>query len=143
MKTIIRILPALIVAAMMSSCNLLGGQTESYSASQLIGTWQRTSTLGEGNEVWVYQADKDNTGAYYWGKTWDEGDDVTESDVDADYHGNGWFKWQIENTDLTQIHMLTVSEAGVPKTYTVTYLDANTLKYKDSFKKEYTFTKVK
>ena len=92
-----------------------------YTASDLSGTWLEEYTLC----YWVYTLTKDDSGEYYWGKTWDEADDVHESDLE--YHGNGWFKWSITNNNLVQIHMMNISEATVPKTYTVTSCNGTTL----------------
>ena len=115
-----------------------GPDTKSYTASDLSGTWSE-----EANPLcyWVYMLTKDDSGDYYWGKTWDEADDVHESDLE--FHGNGWFKWSITDNNLVQLHMMNISTATVPKTYTVTSCNSTTLVLKDTYGKSLTYKKVK
>ena len=122
-----------------TACGMFPGQDTktTYTASDLSGTWLEEYTLC----YWVYTLTKDDSGEYYWGKTWDEADDVHESDLE--YHGNGWFKWSITNNNLVQIHMMNISEATVPKTYTVTSCNGTTLVLKDTYGNKTTYKKVK
>ena len=116
------------------------GQEKNYTASDLNGTWTEDTNP---QCFWVYSLSKDDSGEYYWGKTWDEAEDVYESDVDADFHGNGWFKWSINNNNLVQLHMMNISEASPAKTYTVTSCTSTTLELKDTYGKTLTYKKVK
>ena len=114
----------------------------SFTEEDVFGRWQNDENPGE---YWVYQSLTDETGDYFWGKTWDENDDVKEEDLESDFHGNGWFKWRLDTRDLTQIHMMTISEATAPKIYTITLLTSTTMKYQryiGGVKETYTFTKV-
>lgn len=65
------------------------------------------------------------------GYTWDILDDVTEEEAQP-------FTWTLENATLTQIHQMEMG-GNVPKTYTVTKLNATTLEYHDDYGKYYTF----
>lgn len=124
---------------MFTSC---APTTITFQEEDVFGRWQNDDNSGE---YWVYQSSTDESGDYFWGKTWDENDDVQESDLEGDFHGNGWFKWRLDKSDLTQIHMMTVSEAQVPKVYTITVLTNTTMKYQryvGGVKESFTFTKV-
>lgn len=138
MKRIVYLLTVALAALFVTSCGNMFGPTTDYTASDLKGTWTE-----EANPLcyWVYSLDKDDSGEYYWGKTWDEADDVHESDLE--YHGNGWFKWKISSNTLTQLHMMNISEAMVPKTYTVVSCNSTTLVLKDTFGNKTTYKKVK
>ncbi|MBR3646934.1 MAG: hypothetical protein IKN59_00900 [Paludibacteraceae bacterium] len=140
MKRTLYFLIVALIGVVLTGCGFFGnGGDVTYTASDLKGTW-----VEETNPkcYWVYMLDKDESGDYYWGKTWDEADDVFEEDLD--FHGNGWFKWKLASgNSLTQVHMLTISEAGVPKTYTVASCSSTTLVLKDSYGKKLTYTKAK
>ena len=79
----------------------------------IVGTWQNAE-----NPKWfkVYYDDYDGDG-YYWGKEWDESDDVFEEDLN--YHGNGWFRWRKEGKNLREEHQMEIGSAIVPKTWRV------------------------
>ena len=130
MKRIVYLLTVALAALFVTSCGNMFGPTTDYTASDLKGTWTE-----EANPLcyWVYSLDKDDSGEYYWGKTWDEAEDVHESDVDADYHGNGWFKWKISSNKLTLIHMMNISDAAIPQVFTITSCNSTTLVLKDSY----------
>ena len=128
-----------LVAATMSSCIWFGGNDPKFEEDLLIGKWQNDNNPGE---YWVYSTETDSTGNYQYGHTWDENDDVYETDL-TDY-GNGWFKWKLEKTDLTHIHLMENGGAEVPKVYTVTTLTETSLIYKEDLTKiTHYFTKVK
>ena len=127
------------ITLLLNSCGMFGGpDSKNYTASDLSGTWsEETNPLC----YWVYSLTKDDSGDYYWGKTWDEAEDVHESDLE--FHGNGWFKWSITDNNLVQLHMMNISTATVPKTYTVTSCNSTTLVLKDTYGKSLTYKKVK
>ena len=79
----------------------------------------------------------DKTPEYYnaagTGYTWDTADDVTEEEAQP-------FTWTLEKATLTQIHLMEMG-GNIPKTYTVTKLNATTLEYHDDYGKYYTFTR--
>lgn len=108
------------VALFFSACSQKDNE---YDRALLVGKWQE-NTLFE-----VYAADGT-------GYTWDTKDDVTEEEAQP-------FTWTLEDGDqLVQIHITTMG-ANVPKTYTITNLDDNTLQYEDYTGKVHKFTKVK
>ena len=129
---------AVLCSLFFTACGMFPGQEKNYTASDLNGTWTEDANP---QCFWVYSLTKDDSGEYYWGKTWDEAEDVYESDLE--YHGNGWFKWSITNNNLVQIHMLNLKEKKVPKTYTVTSCTSTTLELKDTYGKTLTYKKVK
>lgn len=107
------------LALFMNSCDLIGGG-ETFDKTLLTGTWT-SGTLHE------------HYNAAGTGYTWDTADDVTEAEAQI-------FTWTLEGSALTQIHVMEMG-GKVPKTYTVTKLNATTLAYHDDYGKSYIFTK--
>ncbi len=114
---------------MMICCALLavscdgGGSTPTkpaFDESLLIGYWQ-SETLHEYYNI-------DGTGY-----TWDTADDVTEEEAQP-------FTWSLNGKTLTQNHQMEMGGI-VPKSYTVTTLDASTLAYHDYYGTSYVFHK--
>ena len=104
MKKIIRLGFVILMAVMaFSSCS--NEDKEIGSREQLIGRWKNAK------EYIVFYDDNAGDG-YAWGKEWDEADGTKESDVDADNHGNGWFKWKKGNDYIRIVAMMSISEAG-------------------------------
>lgn len=64
---------------------------------------------------------------YYWGKEWDEADDVKEVDL-VDY-GNGWFEWKQDENDILELATTDMSDTRVPFIYTIRKLTDNELVY--------------
>ena len=64
---------------------------------------------------------------YYWGKEWDEADDVTEADL-VDY-GNGWFEWKQDGNDVLELATTDMSDTRVPFIYTIRKLSERDLMY--------------
>jgi len=64
---------------------------------------------------------------YYWGKEWDEAEDVSEEDL-IDY-GNGWFEWKMDGNDVLELATTDMSEARVPFIYTIKKLSDKDLVY--------------
>jgi hypothetical protein len=104
----------------------------------MVGKWRNQANAG-----WykVYYDDYDGDG-FYWGKEWDESDDVFEEDLR--YHGNGWFRWRKNGKEL--LEMATMDERDVPiaKTYIIATNSADSLIYKDASRKKtfYRFGRV-
>lgn len=136
MKRHITFLTLALVAVLLAGCSMF--ENKSYTAADLQGTWTEDQ-----NPLcyWVYTSTKDASGEYFWGKTWDEADDVHESDLE--FHGNGWFKWEVNGTTLKQLHVMEISDALVPKTYTIASCNSTTLVLKDSYGTRITYNKVK
>ena len=123
------------IAIAMTSC--YGSSEEpTFVENDLLGLWQETGT-----EAYVrFTSEKDDTGAYKYGREWDESEDIFESDLLP--YGNGWFKYKLVKSDLTEIHLMDNGGAEVPKIYVVTKLTDTALQYKDDFGTTHSFDKV-
>ena len=123
------------VAIAMTSC--FGSSEEpTFVENDLLGLWQE-----KGTEAYVrFTSEKDNTGEYKYGREWDESEDIFESDLKP--YGNGWFKYKLVKSDLTEIHLMDNGGANIPKVYQVLKLTAGELQYKDDFGTTHTFDKV-
>ena len=136
MKTSIKHLSilAVIIIAMTSCFNT--SEEPTFVEADLLGLWQE-----KGTEVYVrFTNEKDNTGEYKYGREWDESEDTLESDLLP--YGNGWFKYKLMKSDLTEIHLMDNGGAELPKVYVVTKLTAGNLEYKDNFGTTHVFEKV-
>lgn len=96
----------------------------------MVGRWQNID-----NPQWykVYYddyADED----FYWGKEWDESDDVQEEDLN--YHGNGWFRWRKHGNELQELHTMDTRDVPIVKIYIVTENDEIALCVKEKGRKE-------
>lgn len=109
-----------ILAIVMISCDGPTPLKPKFDESLLIGYWQ-SGTLHE-----YYQ--EDGTGY-----TWDTVDDVHEEEAQP-------YTWTLSGSTLTQYHQMELGGV-VPKTYTLTILDASTLAYHDSYGTSYVFHK--
>ena len=122
-----------IVAMVMISCQ---SDKPTFQEADLLGLWQE-----DGTEAFVrFTAEKDSTGEYKYGREWDESDDMSESDLKP--YGNGWFKYKLVKSDLTEIHLMDNDGAEIFKVYTVLHLTEDVLEYKDDRGITTTFTKV-
>jgi hypothetical protein len=86
-----------------------------------------------------FTSEQDETGEYKYGREWDS-EDRSESELLP--YGNGWFKYKLKKSDLTEIHLMDNGGALVPKIYVVTKLTAGDLEYKDNFGTTHIFEKV-
>lgn len=131
--TILGIL-AVITLAMTSCFN--HDNTPTFAERDLLGLWQE-----DGTEAFVrFTTEQDETGEYKYGREWDESEDIFESDLLP--YGNGWFKYKLVQSDLTEIHLMDNGSADIPKIYQVVKLNAGELQYKDAQGKTYHFSKV-
>ena len=123
-----------VVAIMMTSC--FGSSDEpDFVEADLLGLWQEIGT-----EAYVrFTSEKDDTGEYKYGCEWDE-TEVYEEDLLP--YGNGWFKYKLVKSDLTEIHLMDNGGAEIPKIYVVTKLTDTVLQYKDDFGTTHSFDKV-
>ena len=123
-----------VVAIMMTSC--FGSSNEpDFVEADLLGLWQETGT-----EAYVrFTSEKDDTGEYKYGREWDESEDTFESDLKP--YGNGWFKYKLVKSDLTEIHLMDNGGAEEPKVYVVQKLTGYELTYKDNFGKTHYYYK--
>ena len=124
-----------VIAVAMTSC--FGPSNEpDFVEANLLGLWQETGT-----EAYVrFTSEKDDTGEYKYGREWDESEDIFESDLLP--YGNGWFKYKLVKSDLTEIHLMDNGGAEIPKIYVVTKLTDTELQYKDNFGTTHSFDKV-
>lgn len=136
MKRRITILGILAVIALaMTSC-FNHDNTPTFAERDLLGLWQE-----DGTEAFVrFTTEQDETGEYKYGREWDESEDIFESDLLP--YGNGWFKYKLVQSDLTEIHLMDNGSADIPKIYQVVKLNAGELQYKDTQGKTYHFSKV-
>lgn len=124
----------IIVIAMTSCFNT--SEEPTFVEADLLGLWQENGT-----EAYVrFTNEKDDTGEYKYGREWDESEDIFESDLLP--YGNGWFKYKLVKSDLTEIHLMDNGGAELPKVYVVTKLTAGDLEYKDNFGTTHVFEKV-
>lgn len=86
-------------------------EEENAADERFVGKWQNCD-----NPLWykVYYDDYDADG-YYWGKEWNEADNVYEPDLA--FHGNGWFRWRVESSKLYEFHTQDINDIAIPKVY--------------------------
>ncbi|MGE0077194.1 MAG: lipocalin family protein [Bacteroidales bacterium] len=116
-KLMVCLIACLSISVMFTSCGKDDETT--FDESLLIGKWV------SGTEHYKYLSD-------YTGATWDTADDVTEAEAQT-------FTWSLDKAELTIVHDMEIK--GVPKVYTVTELTSTTLKYKDSFGTQFSYSK--
>ncbi len=118
---IIAIIAVTAIIVSMSSCS--PDTDVEFDKTLLYGKWQENNT----KNFEVYN--EDGTGY-----TWDEADDVTETEAQP-------FTWTLEGETLQHIHIMEMG-ANIPKVYTVTKLSATELAYEDDYGKIHTFSKI-
>ena len=125
-----------IIAIAMTSCWYTPEPEVAFDEASLLGLWQE-----KGTEAYVrFTSEKDDTGKYKYGREWDESEDIFESDLLP--YGNGWFKYKLVKSNLTEIHLMDNGGADIPKVYQVLKLTAGELQYKDDYGKTHTLDKV-
>ena len=84
----------------------------------MVGRWKNMDDAG-----WhkVYYDDDDGEG-YYWGKEWNESEDVLEEDLS--FHGNGWFRWTKSNDTLYELSTMDFRDVPIAHIYYVTAFDS-------------------
>ena len=97
-------------------------EDEVYDTDMIIGLWQAGSVF--------YRYNDDFTGV-----TWDTADDVTELEGSK-------FTWEVNKKRIIRFHQMEISDAIIPKAYTITNLDFSNLEYKDDYKVEHHFSKI-
>ncbi len=105
----------------------------------IVGKWQNAANKG-----WhkVYYDDYDEEEQLYWGKEWDETEDVQEEDLD--YHGNGWFRWEKKGKILREYATMSMRDVPILREYKVKVSACDSLiYYEPKYKKRiYRFSKV-
>ena len=130
------------IAIAMTSC--YGSSEEpTFMENDLLGLWAEGSA-NYNDTIPVhfvrFTKEQDPTGEYKYGREWNEDDDVYEEDLLP--YGNGWFKYKLVKSDLTEIHLMDNGGAEIPKIYVVTKLTDTALQYKDDFGTTHSFDKV-
>lgn len=92
----------------------------------MVGRWQNTA-----NPQWhkVYYDDFDEDERLFWGKEWDESEDVLEEDLN--YHGNGWFRWEKKGNTLHEYATMDVRDVPIHRAYTIRALTDDSLVYSE------------
>lgn len=95
----------------------------------MVGRWKNLE-----NEKWhkVYYDDDDGEG-HYWGKEWDEADDVLEEDLS--YHGNGWFRWVKSNDTLYEYSTMDFRDVPIAHIYYITAFDSANIQMAETNKR--------
>ena len=90
----------------------------------LVGKWQNTD-----NTKWykVYYDDYDDEYRMFWGKEWDEAEDVTEEDLN--YHGNGWFRWEKKGKVIREYATMDTRDVPIHHAYKILFSSADSLCY--------------
>ena len=131
-----------LVAIAMTSC--FGPSNEpTFAEADLLGLWGRGTAVGQDSvpvKFVRFTSEVDDSGEYKYGREWNEDDDVYEEDLLP--YGNGWFKYKLVKSDLTEIHLMDNGGAEIPKIYVVTKLTDTALQYKDDFGTTHSFDKV-
>lgn len=132
------------VSIAFNSCSLFGGGGKSndpnFQISDLQGLWEENHT----QHYVRFTADRAEEYPYFYGREWDEGEDVTEQDLldtwtQSGIRGNGWFQYNFEtNGNLTEIHFMDNGGGEIPKVYVVSVLTDTKLEY---YEKDYTSNK--
>lgn len=141
MKKFFKLAAVVLAVLALASC-----QNEmSFPQADLQGVWLDQN--GPQDTYYNFTAEKTDEEPYQWGYEWlidneDSDNDILESDVLATKHGNGWFKYKLVKTSLTEIHMLTISEAVAPVTYKVNKLTDTELSFTDQRNRVHNCKKV-
>ena len=90
--------------------------------SLIVGKWQNID-----NPQWykVYYDDFDEEQRLFWGKEWDESDNVEETDLN--YHGNGWFRWEKRDDILREYATMDAHDVPIYHGYRILLTDIDTL----------------
>ena len=131
---------AVIALTMTSFWNV---PEEVFDEANLLGKWIKDDATGLDSvpvEFVRFTDELDPTREYKYGRQWNVSEDIYEEDLKP--YGNGWFKYKLVNSKLTEIHLMDNGGADIPKIYTVLQLTEDVLKYKDDRDVITTFVKV-
>lgn len=105
----------------------------------LVGHWISTAKPG-----WhkVYYDDYDEEQHLFWGKEWDEAEDVHEYDLR--FHGNGWFRWTRKENTIHEFATMDNRDVPIHHAYTIDYTGPDSVVYHDShyFRLIYRFVRL-
>lgn len=137
-KNVVKIMIVALIGTITTACFGPSEPRDSFNESNLLGTWQEDGT--EAFMRFLSATEEPMVDEYKFGYEWDEADDVHPEDLK--HKGNGWFKWKLVQSDLTQIHLMDNGGADIPKIYTVKKLNSVDLELEDGYKKVHTYKKV-
>lgn len=127
---------------MLASCGMFNNEP-TFTQDDLVGYWQEKGTTHYVRFSKEESAEKGYLLGYEWTEPEAYEEDVLREREEVGRPANGWFKYLLEKTRLTELHLTTISEAEVTKEYTVTTLTDTQLVYKDEDRgKTFTFEKV-
>lgn len=125
-----------VIALTMTSCWNVPEVV--FDEANLLGLWSKGDATGLDSvpvEFVRFTADQDETGEYKYGRQWNVSEDIYEEDLKP--YGNGWFKYKLVKSDLTEIHLMDNGGADIPKVYVVVKLNEYELQYEDGGKRYY------
>ena len=104
----------------------------------IVGRWVNCD-----NPKWhkVYYDDYDEEQCFYWGKEWDESEDIYEEDLD--YHGNGWFHWDKRDDIFREFATMSVRNVPIRREYQITLSTQDSLIYREPEHENVVFRFVK
>ena len=96
----------------------------------IVGKWSNTE-----NPKWfkVYYDDYDEEQCLYWGKEWDESEDVLETDLR--YHGNGWFRWKKQDGFIHEFATMDYRDVPIHRGYKIILSTQDSLVYFEAERK--------
>lgn len=97
-----------------------------HADPMMVGIWQCTDKKG-----WykVYYDDYDEDTKLFWGKEWDESEDVQEEDLN--YHGNGWFRWERKRCVLREYATMDTHDVPIHRKYEIQFIKPDTLVFEE------------
>lgn len=105
-----------------------------HADSLIVGKWRNSE-----NPQWykVYYDDYDEYERLFWGKEWDESEDVYEEYLN--YHGNGWFRWEKKGNTLYEYATMDVRDVPIAKLYTLLLSSNDSLAYCEQAHRQFCF----
>lgn len=109
-----------------------------HADSLIVGRWQNTD-----NPQWykVYYDDCDDDYRFFWGKEWDESEDVLEEDLN--YHGNGWFRWEKDGKIIREYATMDTRDVPIHHAYKILFSSSDSMVYYDADYKQFVYSFVK
>lgn len=106
----------------------------------IVGKWQNSR-----NPQWykVYYDDWDEDNQMFWGKEWNEAEDIQEEDMH--YHGNGWFRWEKKGKAIHEYATMDSRDMQIHRNYKLLKLTGDSLVYNEPDHKKilFRFSRVK
>jgi len=121
-----------------STNSIIVFEDEFTADPKMVGKWQNTENPGW-YQVFYDDYDDEN---FFWGKEWDETEDVMEEDLR--YHGNGWFRWRKDGKNLLEVAVQDQHSGDIPHEYTIRRLadDVLELEEKEARRRTYHFKRA-